>query len=145
MQTFGDKTSRERAERCPGCHPERSEGSLPPLSQTLRCAQGDRHYLQMTNLYAERLIIPHNHAIITYASGVGMPVMTPDRHQPEKPAHVSVGARVVGMGGVGLYGRPLLVCDPAGQQEKHQGKAGGRKGPHPASSPLPPLQMVMSQ
>ena len=65
-QTFGDKTSRERPfaalrvtllERCPGCHsermsrsPERSEGeeSLHPSSQTLRCAQGDRHYLQMS-------------------------------------------------------------------------------------------------
>src|SRR3989442_9611007 len=35
-------------ERCPACHPERSEGSLRPLSQTLRCAQGDTHYLQMS-------------------------------------------------------------------------------------------------
>jgi len=35
-------------ERCPGCHPERSEGSLRPSSQTLRCAQGDTHSLQMS-------------------------------------------------------------------------------------------------
>ncbi len=35
-------------ERCPGCHPERSEGSLRPSSQTLRCAQGDSQYLQMS-------------------------------------------------------------------------------------------------
>src|SRR5260221_12424000 len=43
-------------ERCPGCHPERSEGSLRPSSQTLRgvyperseWAQGDRHSLQMS-------------------------------------------------------------------------------------------------
>src|SRR6266478_3201016 len=43
-------------ERCPGCHPERSEGSLCPASQTLRgvyperseWAQGDRRYLQMS-------------------------------------------------------------------------------------------------
>src|SRR5437588_8979504 len=28
-----------RLEWCPGCHPERSEGSLRPWSQTLRCAQ----------------------------------------------------------------------------------------------------------
>src|SRR2546428_8185094 len=35
-------------ERCPACHPERSEGSLSPASQTLRCAQGDRPYLQMS-------------------------------------------------------------------------------------------------
>src|SRR5438132_12883138 len=43
-------------ERGPGCHPERSEGSLPPSSQTLRgvspersaWAQGDRHALQMS-------------------------------------------------------------------------------------------------
>ncbi len=34
--------------RCPACHPERSEGSLRPSSQTLRCAQGDRHSLQMS-------------------------------------------------------------------------------------------------
>ena len=73
MQTFGDKTSRERPfaeftlerseglkgklreglrvtllEWCPGCHPERSEGSLRSSSQTLRFTQGDRHYLQMS-------------------------------------------------------------------------------------------------
>src|SRR6266851_6504697 len=35
-------------ERGPGCHPERSEGSLRPASQTLRCAQGDRPSLQMS-------------------------------------------------------------------------------------------------
>ena len=33
------------------CHPERSEGSLRPLSQTLRSAQGDTHYLQMSIKY----------------------------------------------------------------------------------------------
>src|SRR5216684_979161 len=37
-------------EWCPGCHPERSEGSLRPSSQTLRCAQGDRQYLQMSSV-----------------------------------------------------------------------------------------------
>jgi hypothetical protein len=36
-------------ERCPGCHPERSEGSLRPASQILRCAQDDRRYLQMSS------------------------------------------------------------------------------------------------
>src|SRR5881227_1315510 len=35
-------------ESCPDCHPERSEGSLRPSSQILRCAQDDRHYLQMS-------------------------------------------------------------------------------------------------
>ena len=35
-------------ERYPACHPERSEGSLRPSSQTLRCAQGDRPYLPMS-------------------------------------------------------------------------------------------------
>ena len=35
-------------ERGPGCHPERSEGSLRPASQTLRCAQGDRPDLHMS-------------------------------------------------------------------------------------------------
>src|SRR3989454_5350349 len=43
-------------ERCPGCHPERSEGSLRPASQTLRCAQGDRHYLPMSTLWLIKLI-----------------------------------------------------------------------------------------
>jgi hypothetical protein len=33
-------------ERCPGCHPERSEGSLRPSSQTLSAAKGDRHSLR---------------------------------------------------------------------------------------------------
>src|SRR6266566_6993720 len=35
-------------ERCPACHPERSEGSLRPASQILRCAQDDSQYLQMS-------------------------------------------------------------------------------------------------
>ncbi len=35
-------------EWCPGCHPERSEGSLRPSSQTLRFAQGDKYYLQVS-------------------------------------------------------------------------------------------------
>src|SRR2546426_11557644 len=35
-------------QRCPGCHPERSEGSLREARQTLRCAQGDRPSLQMS-------------------------------------------------------------------------------------------------
>src|SRR5258708_39528003 len=64
-QTFGEKTSRERPfsalrvtllESCAGCHPERSEGSVRPTSQTFRgvspersaWAQGDRRYLQMS-------------------------------------------------------------------------------------------------
>src|SRR5260370_1847576 len=42
-------------ERCPGCHSERSEESLRPSSQTLRCAQGDRHYLQISELYPHLL------------------------------------------------------------------------------------------
>ncbi len=29
-------------ERCPGCHPERSEGSLRPVSQTLRGVYPER-------------------------------------------------------------------------------------------------------
>src|SRR5947209_11212376 len=35
-------------ESCPGCHPERSEGSVHPSSQILRCAQDDRHSLHMS-------------------------------------------------------------------------------------------------
>jgi len=55
-------------ESCAGCHPERSEGSLRPSSQTLRgvypersaWAQGDSQYLQMsgcipTNLHRDSL------------------------------------------------------------------------------------------
>ena len=36
-------------ERDPACHPERSEGSLCPASQILRCAQDDMLYLQMSS------------------------------------------------------------------------------------------------
>jgi hypothetical protein len=57
-QMFGEKASVSGLERCPGCHPERSEGSLRPASQTLRgvyterseCAQGDRPSLQMSDV-----------------------------------------------------------------------------------------------
>ncbi len=37
-------------EGCPGCHPERSEGSLRPARQILRCAQDDSPYLPMSKL-----------------------------------------------------------------------------------------------
>ena len=49
-QAFGDPARHPERELCisPVCHPERSEGSLRPSSQTLRCAQGDRHDLQMS-------------------------------------------------------------------------------------------------
>src|SRR5713226_6225441 len=42
-------------ERCPDCHPERSEGSLGPSSQTLRCAQGDRQDLHMSAFHPGNL------------------------------------------------------------------------------------------
>ncbi len=35
-------------EGCPGCHPERSEGSRSPDAEILRCAQDDSPYLQMS-------------------------------------------------------------------------------------------------
>jgi hypothetical protein len=35
-------------EKYPGCHPERSEGSLRLASQILRCAQDDSPYLHMS-------------------------------------------------------------------------------------------------
>jgi hypothetical protein len=37
-------------EKCPGDHPERSEGSLAGPSQILRCAQDDSHYLHMSTI-----------------------------------------------------------------------------------------------
>ncbi len=36
-------------EWCPGCHPERSEGSGLTEAEILRCAQDDRHYLQLSD------------------------------------------------------------------------------------------------
>jgi hypothetical protein len=56
--TYAPECAMLYSQRCPGCHPERSEGSLPPASQTLRgvyterseCAQGDRPYLQMSSV-----------------------------------------------------------------------------------------------
>jgi hypothetical protein len=39
-----------RLKRYPGCHPERSEGSLRPAYQILRCAQDDKPYLQMAEV-----------------------------------------------------------------------------------------------
>src|SRR5712691_6715694 len=47
-ETFGEKTPVSGLERGPACHPERSEGSLCSASQILRCAQDDRHDLQMS-------------------------------------------------------------------------------------------------
>jgi hypothetical protein len=50
---------------CPGCHPERSAGSVRPASQTRRgvyperseWAQGDRHSLQMSPLILKACLI----------------------------------------------------------------------------------------
>src|SRR2546427_6449864 len=56
-------------ERCPACHPERSEGSLRPSSQTLRCAQGDRHYLQMSTRRQEFLHLCSSCAILHVQRG----------------------------------------------------------------------------
>src|SRR5881227_4441357 len=54
-------------ERCPGCHPERSEGSLRPSSQTLRCAQGDRPSLQMSTSCTFNLTaLSRMHALYTH-------------------------------------------------------------------------------
>ena len=39
-------------ERGQACHPERSEGSLRPASEILRCAQDDMPYLQMPSFVA---------------------------------------------------------------------------------------------
>src|SRR2546426_6379095 len=44
-------------ERCPGCHPERSEGSLREARQALRCAQGDRPSLQMSTTEAQGCLV----------------------------------------------------------------------------------------
>ena len=59
-------------ERRPGCHPERSEGSLRPASQPLRgvypersaWAQGDRQYLQMSREGVSALLFLASHAIV---------------------------------------------------------------------------------
>ena len=52
-------------ERCPACHPERSEGSLRPASEILRCAQDDRSYLQMSSKPLCRLQIASEYAILS--------------------------------------------------------------------------------
>src|SRR6266851_613040 len=66
-------------ERGPGCHPERSEGSLRPASQTLRCAQGDRRYLQMSNLPFEHLTDTKKYVIIVikYSGIYNIPIIPP--------------------------------------------------------------------
>jgi hypothetical protein len=62
-QIFGEKTSRERMRERSGlssfasCHPERSEGSGWPHSETLRCAQDD---IFPEHLYPVK-IIEHQH------------------------------------------------------------------------------------
>src|SRR6266852_3822843 len=47
-ETCGEKTPVSGLERGPACHPERSEGSGSPNGEILRCAQDDRHDLQMS-------------------------------------------------------------------------------------------------
>src|SRR6266852_1649171 len=54
-------------ERCPACHPERSEGSLRPSSQILRCAQDDRPFaaLRVTGIILQ---ISNNHSVSLFSS-----------------------------------------------------------------------------
>src|SRR6266851_2115858 len=65
---FGDKASRKRTGEGPGCHPERSEGSLRPSSQTLRFAQGDRHSLQISEIVDQTLTCITSYAIVPISS-----------------------------------------------------------------------------
>src|SRR5258708_12078746 len=44
-------------ERGTGCHPERSEGSLRSVSQTLRCGQGGRHSLKRSRCASNSLTL----------------------------------------------------------------------------------------
>src|SRR2546425_8980593 len=53
-------------QRGPGCHPERSEGSLREARQTLRCAQGDRPSLQMSK---DWLLTYQPRSLYLYARG----------------------------------------------------------------------------
>src|SRR5438270_2636625 len=50
-------------ERCPGCHPERSEGSGEPAEEILRCAQDDNPYLHMSTSLVEVLTFILEYAI----------------------------------------------------------------------------------
>ena len=52
-------------ERCPACHPERSERSLRPSRQILRCAQDDRPSLQMPSKSLSRLQFASEGAILS--------------------------------------------------------------------------------
>src|SRR3954447_21500140 len=49
-------------ERCPSCHPERSEGSGSPAAEILRCAQDDRPSLHMSTGRSEQ--VAHRHLFI---------------------------------------------------------------------------------
>ena len=51
-------------ERCPACHPERSEGSLRQAREILRCAQDDRPSLHMSGNLGEKVISSSSYAII---------------------------------------------------------------------------------
>src|SRR6266567_1220257 len=53
----------------PPCHPERSEGSLRSSSQILRCAQDDKHYLQMSTFLALSLTTGEGNAMIAHVQG----------------------------------------------------------------------------
>jgi hypothetical protein len=79
---FGDKAPGSGLERGSGCHPERSEGSLCPSSQTLRgvdpepirfaqdklreWAQGDRHSLQISAYHLAELLSVYEAESIRY-------------------------------------------------------------------------------
>ena len=66
---------------------------------------------------------------------------SPNRRQPKTSAQDSLGARVFmdAVWGTVWLAAGVRSCWTAGDR---QGTAGGHKGPLPASSPLPPLQMV---
>src|SRR6266567_2212795 len=62
------------------------------------------------------MIVSLQSVIYRYPLNVGARLAASNMHQPKKPAQDSVGARVVGMGREGIYGRPVLASASAGPQ-----------------------------
>jgi hypothetical protein len=88
MQIFGDKA----------CHPERSEGSLRPSSQILRCAQDDR---QDTSQARSREVFSPNvynqWPLLDYAGQI-------------KKNGQTGQTNASGLGGNSLFSKPRIAC-----------------------------------
>src|SRR5205085_9671237 len=119
-----NKVSRER---CPACHPERSEGSLRQARQILRFAQDDRPSLQMSDLTLPNLNVsiqlkqdkPVIERVAGHVGNDNRRGIMADRNDWNRHTIEEFRANGGKVGGM-WEGRPLLLLTTTGAKSRKQ-------------------------